>query len=224
MAADVVRLFSHLDVALPHATRYLLGISMGGMIAQLAAAQMIGNHQQQQSQMQSHHQKHIGLDRLFLVSTTAGGPHRTRADDAPSQGTVHELLNVQDYPSHLQRMQRYFGTKFKSSSPLLIETMAKNVFKNASADSEKHRATAQWEASKNFDGAKALESIKAAGVPVSVISGDEDLIMPLANAIALNALLSPVGELVVYPGTGHLLLIEEPEAFASTISASIQKN
>lgn len=206
MAADVCSLVQEIYQQYGQLNCILLGISMGGMIAQLAAANMIVSHK-------------FLLQGLILASTTGGGSIRVRSElPLYSPGLKETAGSAQDFASHKERMLRYFGSRFRKSSPLLIDAMAKNVFKTASQESEQSRAAAQFQASRHFDGAAALEEIKLAKTPTLVICGEEDEIMPLQNSKNLHAVLQGQSSLITYPETGHLLLIEEPEKFASAIA------
>lgn len=49
-----------------------------------------------------------------------------------------------------------------------------------------------------------------AGVPVTVIAGDKDMITPAAHSLAIKDVL-PAAELVVLESTGHLMMLERPE-------------
>ena len=53
-------------------------------------------------------------------------------------------------------------------------------------------------------------------VPTLVLWGDRDEVIPGADAEALAA-ASPAGRLHVYPGTGHLVLWEQPERVAADV-------
>jgi pimeloyl-ACP methyl ester carboxylesterase len=47
--------------------------------------------------------------------------------------------------------------------------------------------------------------------------------MPLQNSVNLHSLLSGQSTLITYPEAGHLLLIEEPENFASAIATFVSQ-
>ncbi len=202
----------------------LLGISMGGMIAQRAAARLCKTASRDAGTR--------APDRVFLVSTTAGGAHRFGSannrvlsrDPNPRDAASTGPQFAQDFPAHLERMRRYFGSRFLSTSSLLVETLAKNTFKSATQPAEQDRARAQWHASVDFDGSQDLVILKEQGVKCSVLCGDEDHIMPLENSQKLADLLPGLAELVVYPKAGHLLLIEEPESFAGDVVARLSQD
>lgn len=49
-----------------------------------------------------------------------------------------------------------------------------------------------------------------AGIPVTVVAGDRDMITPAAHSVAVKEAL-PGAELVVLESTGHLMMLERPE-------------
>lgn len=205
----------------------LLGISMGGMIAQGAARKLASLSNEPAPAVPP-------LARLFLVSTTAGGAHRIPArvkplrDRRPADASNTDVALPgaldQDFAAHRERMRSYFGPKFLSSAPLVTEALAKSTYKTASDPKEHSRAEAQAAASRAFDGSSALADLRSFGVPCTVLCGDEDAIMPIENSHRLAGLLGERAETVVYPGAGHLLLIEEPEAFASDVASRLTRD
>jgi pimeloyl-ACP methyl ester carboxylesterase len=186
----------------------VLGISMGGMIAQSLAAHC------------AHKVQH-----LFLVSTTAGGAGRTwpvtHQEQDPSCIKYEQNL-YQDLESVKEHMRLYFGSKFLNTSPFLFELMCKNILKNhGSRDDQDHRsqgARAQFDAARDFDGVAHLPSIYS---KTFLFSGDEDHIVPLENSYYLKQHIAH-SSLQVYPRAGHLLLIEEPEIFSKDLMAALE--
>ncbi|MEN9827216.1 MAG: hypothetical protein RI953_2961 [Pseudomonadota bacterium] len=175
----------------------VLGISMGGMIAQTLAAQ--------DAQVES----------LVLVSTTAGGGSRIWP-----QGVDPEIARqkpFEPWPQDLElmtrRMTRYFGSKFRKSSPLLIEMMVKNMLKSHAVASAQGRARAQYNATVGFDGTAFAQKISC---PTLVLTGIEDEIIPPENSHEICKLISNV-RLHVFAEMGHLLLIEDPENFVAQV-------
>ncbi|MFZ9521786.1 MAG: alpha/beta fold hydrolase, partial [Silvanigrellaceae bacterium] len=175
----------------------VLGISMGGMIAQTLAAQ------------------DALVESLVLVSTTAGGAARIWP-----QGVDPEIARQkpfepwpQDVELMMKRMLRYFGPKFRKASPLLIETMVKNMLKSHAVASEQGRARAQYNATVGFDGTAIARKINC---PTLVLTGDEDEIIPPQNSQEICNLI-PHSRLESFAGMGHLLLIEDPENFVARV-------
>ncbi len=58
--------------------------------------------------------------------------------------------------------------------------------------------------------------------PALVVAGEEDAIVPLADAAALATAL-PRGRLRAIPGAGHLPPLERPEAFGAVVSAFLDE-
>ena len=185
----------------------LLGISMGGMIAQHAAA------------------RSSKVSKLVLVSTTPGGKWRVWPSDVLSEmensrdqttGQV-QLPKFRGLPQDLAgmktRMTRFFGSKFVASSPLLIDAMAKTILNAAQVEGSETQSRLQHAASVGFDGTELLKDIRC---PVLVVTGDQDAVIPPSNSDILVQQLSDA-KLVVYPEVGHLILIEEPEIFAHDV-------
>jgi pimeloyl-ACP methyl ester carboxylesterase len=59
-------------------------------------------------------------------------------------------------------------------------------------------------------------------MPVQLVWGADDQIMPLAYAHAFKALI-PQAQLSVYPNCGHLPHVEKSEAFVQLVSQFINK-
>jgi 3-oxoadipate enol-lactonase len=68
----------------------------------------------------------------------------------------------------------------------------------------------------------STETAASISVPALVVVGEEDAMVPLADAAALaNAL--PQGRLRAIPGAGHLTPLERPESFAAVVSAFVNE-
>jgi pimeloyl-ACP methyl ester carboxylesterase len=197
MARDVSALAAYFCKALNLKDYSLLGISMGGMIAQTLAS---GNS---------------CINKLFLVSTTSGGKGRTWPVEVKDPTTLEYKSSYETLDSTKKHMRRYFGERFLKSSPLLFEMMCKTLVKTNTAENPEtgDGAKTQFYASANFDGVENLLNIKAKTL---IVSGDEDHIIPLENAHYLSNSI-PSSSLIVYNEVGHLILIEEPEKFANDI-------
>jgi pimeloyl-ACP methyl ester carboxylesterase len=68
----------------------------------------------------------------------------------------------------------------------------------------------------------SLDTLRAVTVPALVIAGDEDQLMPTAEADAMAEAL-PKGRLVRIPGAGHLSAIEDPTAFNAEIDTFLDQ-
>ena len=180
----------------------VLGISMGGMIAQTLAAHC------------------AQVDKLMLVSTTAGGKGRTWPREVSEPSGITYKNHYENLESTQKHMQRYFGAKFLKGSPLLFDMMCKTMVKSKAEEAadRKKDAEVQFYASYTFDGVEQLPNIKAKTL---IISGDEDQIIPLENSSFLSNNIT-AADLLTYNEVGHLILIEEPEKFAQDIVQFLQ--
>ncbi len=70
------------------------------------------------------------------------------------------------------------------------------------------------------DRAEALTAL--AEVPCLVVGGDKDVLCPLPHSRAIAAAL-PLGELVVYPGVGHMVHLERREEVSRRIVALLDR-
>ncbi len=197
MAKDVLALSSFFCKALSLKRFSLLGISMGGMIAQTLAS---GNS---------------CIDKLFLVSTTSGGKGRTWPVEVKDPTTLEYKSSYETLDSTKKHMRRYFGERFLKSSSLLFEMMCKTLMKVDTGENSEieEGAKTQFYVSASFDGVENLSNIKAKTL---LVSGNEDHIIPLENSNFLSKQISNCS-LIVYNEVGHLILIEEAEKFANDI-------
>lgn len=197
MARDVMALAAYFCKILNLNNYSLLGISMGGMIAQTLAS---GNS---------------NVEKLFLVSTTAGGKGRTWPVDIKDPTKLKYKNPYETFESTKNHMRRYFGQRFLKTSNLLFEMMCKNLVKvnSLSMPDSKNFAENQFNASFNFDGEASLDKIRSKTL---VISGDEDQIIPIENS---NFLCQNIKNsfFIVYHEVGHLILIEEAEKFVNDV-------
>ncbi|NBQ53883.1 MAG: alpha/beta fold hydrolase [Proteobacteria bacterium] len=184
MAADVVAVWDHLGVAQSH----VLGISMGGMIAQWIS----GYHGSR-------------LRALVLVSTC---PSRDWIQDHGSYAWSDDEEQVE------QKLSGYFSKEFLSANQLLVAAMAKQMAKAAREGAFLEDSKRQMEAMRGFDATPILAQISA---KVLVIHGSEDAIVPPAAAQLLaDAIRGAIVK--IFPGAGHLLLAERPKELYEVIA------
>lgn len=198
------------DLAVHRARHYgleayaALGISMGGMIAQALPTVAKGAGGPQPVA-------------LVLVSTTPGGALRvfTPHDD---QGANRPFT---PFPQELEAMKRilskYFGEPFLTSNPLAVEAMAKSIIasqrttgESSLLDSNQGGAPRQYRAAMAFDGNPYHGACR--NIPTLVTSGSLDRIIPVENSYVLARAIT-AHEVRIYPGAGHLLLMEKPKEF-----------
>ena len=125
MAEDVIEIWNHLEIDKSH----LLGISMGGMIAQYISSNL-------STRVQS----------LVLIST-ASGNHRINSNDGWGE-TYEEILD---------KMKGYVSSQFFTKNKLLVEAMAKQTHKAVVAGEFLEGADAQRKALSGFNAKLDLE-------------------------------------------------------------------
>jgi pimeloyl-ACP methyl ester carboxylesterase len=202
MALDAAFVAHTLTAALGLNSYDILGVSMGGMIAQTCAAQ--------DSRVRS----------LTLVSTTAGGESRVWPEGVNPDEARRKPFEPwpQDAEVMHRRMSRYFGPVFRKSSPLLIDIMVKNMLKSHSVESAQGRARAQYNATVGFDGTPLASLICC---PTLVLTGNADEIIPPENSHNISKLIKN-SKVHVFPEQGHLLLIEDPENFVAQVRSFLE--
>ena len=184
MAADVVAIWDQLGVSQSH----LLGISMGGMIAQWIA----GHHASR-------------LKSLVLVSTC---PNRDWIQDHGSYAWSDDEVQVE------KKLSWYFSTEFLSANRLLVAAMAKQMAKAAREGAFLEESKRQMAAMRGFDATPILVRITAQTL---VIHGSEDAIVPPVAARTLAADIRGAS-VRMFPGAGHLLLAERPRELYEIIA------
>jgi 3-oxoadipate enol-lactonase len=184
MAEDVVAIWDHLGISQSH----LLGISMGGMVAQWIA----GNHGSR-------------LTSLVLVSTC---PNRDWIKDHGSYAWSDDEKAVEE------KLLGYFSEAFRSANKILIAAMAKQMAKAAREGAFLEDSKRQMAAMQGFDATPILKRIR---VKALVIHGSEDAIVPPAAARILADAISG-SSVMIFPGAGHLLLAERPKELYEVIA------
>jgi 3-oxoadipate enol-lactonase len=184
MAEDTVGLMDALDLPVAH----ILGISMGGMIAQEIALR----HQQR-------------VNGLVLGCTNCGGKRAVPPSD--------EVLSV--LISYVLTGDREAGREF--ATLLFTErTLRENheIVERYQEISEKFPPSPQTmahqaEAAQGFDSWEELVRIE---VPTLVITGSEDILVPPENSSILAERI-PGAQLRIVEGGGHQFLLEKADDF-----------
>lgn len=183
MADDVERLWDHETISASH----VLGISMGGMIAQYLAAA-----------------RPARLKKLVLVSTAAS---RRFIDDHAEKPWGTTLDDVK------QKLAFYFAPAFLARNKLLVEAMAKQILKGIVDGEFAAAAAAQRQAMADFDGRHWLPRIEA---PTLILHGAQDRVMSPQAAEELAQGLKHAS-LKHFDEAGHLLLAEAPKALYESV-------
>ncbi|HTU70806.1 MAG TPA: alpha/beta hydrolase [Candidatus Baltobacteraceae bacterium] len=189
LAGDVAAVLDTL--AIEHAS--LVGHSLGGYVA-LAFARMYAER----------------LDRLALVCS------RIAADDSARAAHRHDLADDAVRTGSTQRIVREFrdaalSEKTRDDRPEIVEKFNKIAEKH-----DVHGLAAMLRGMALRDGAEDIAGDLL--MPVLVVAGAQDTIVPAPEAEAA-ARAFPDGRLVVLPGTGHVPMLESPEALTACLLA-----
>jgi pimeloyl-ACP methyl ester carboxylesterase len=168
----------------------LLGYSLGGMIAQLLAAE------------------HPGLVRKALLVGTA-----------PRGGEEHLMAVLQEAQTHKEapdpRLPLFFTPSAASQAAgraFLKRASARTADRDPDSGQEimgqQAKALIGWCATKDPDN----EILGAIDQPILVVSGSHDTMLPDANAYAMFKHLKDA-QLILYPDAGHGALFQYPERF-----------
>jgi pimeloyl-ACP methyl ester carboxylesterase len=188
MASDAAGLIEVLETGSVH----VLGVSMGGFIAQELAL------------------NHPRLVRtLALCCTSFGG---SKAAPITPQA-LESMTSVADLsPEEVIRrgLSAAFSQEYFASHPTEVERIV--AWRLASA-SPRRAWQRQFQSVLSFCSEDRLEKI---AVPTLVMAGDHDLVVPVQNAYALAQRITG-SELAIFPGGGHLFFIEQAERFNDTV-------
>jgi pimeloyl-ACP methyl ester carboxylesterase len=185
MAADVAAVLDHAGVAESH----IYGISMGGMIAQEYALAYPSR-----------------VKGLVLGCTNCGASH-----SIPARPEDVAKLVPQPGMSPVEQARMAFsaacGKAFLASAAgqAFIESQLVELAKYPATPM--HTYQRQMEAIMGFDTFARLGGIKA---PTLVIHGDDDAIVPVANAEVLHGAIAR-SRVHILSGAGHMFFWEKPE-------------
>lgn len=194
LADDGAALLTALGVARAH----VVGISLGGFTALQFALR--------------HPDK---LDRLALVSTSAGGPsHVQPAPEIamllmPAPGMEIGERAIRNY-SHIM------GAEFVAAHPEELQHIAE-IARYRPMSAEGYGRQLRAALSQNV--ADSLHRITA---PTLIIHGDADPLVPPANGAHLAANIASARH-IVYPGVGHIPIIERANDFNRDILAFLEE-
>ena len=194
MAEDTVRLMNALGIEQAH----VLGLSLGGMIAQ----EMAIRHPQR-------------IKGLILVVTLCGGQHQVVAEDAVRE-KLQRMIVEGSVDARIMALDVFFAPRTIRERPQVLQAYAEVSMKYPAGMEILQR---QWEAASRHDTYDCLDRIKA---PTLVLTGEEDVLIPPGNSEILAERI-PGAELLVIPGGGHQIMIEQPQACNQAIIAFLQK-
>ncbi len=194
-AKDVAAFLKALGISRTH----LVGISMGGMIS----LELVLRHPDL-------------IDKLVLVSTTAGGRSRVN----PDLRLVATLMTPPWMRGiRLERGERALRTYSKLTAPGYFmrhpedgQKVADNTRQLPTSSAAYYR---QLLSTRKHDVVARLSRITA---PTLVIHGESDRLIPPANGRFLAQNI-PGAKLITYPDTGHLPIVEQGEDFNRDVLA-----
>ena len=188
MATDTLCLMDALKIDEAH----ILGLSMGGMVAQEIAI--------------TRPERVLGL---ILACTHPGGSKQIRPTNQAFK-LFSEFIRKRSQDSWLKAAPFIFDQHTLSKRPNLVSEYIEKSRKY-SADSD--ILLRQWRAILTHDTYSRLGKIKS---PTLVLTGDRDVLIPTENS-KLLAKKIPQSRLIVIPGGGHQILVEQPELFNHAI-------
>ena len=180
LAEDARCLLDHLGIE----RAFVLGLSMGGMIAQELA--LLAPHR---------------VCALFLGCTHGGGP--SLVPSAPS--VIETLLNnagLSQKEIIEKNLPIFLSAACRNEKPEVVAAYC--AAQLAAPEQPEYAFHAQLAAINTFDAGDRLRLLK---VPTMIVAGSEDVLIPPENAQVLAQKL-PHAEVVVIPGAGHALHAE----------------
>ena len=172
-----------------HAQAHVVGLSMGGMIAQLVALR----HPQ-------------SVRKLVLLSTTPGGSHAVPPTPEAMAALIPDMTQP---PEQIVRsaMRAIAAPGFAAAHPDVVQDIVQTAM---SAPTPQFVFVRQMAAIMASDHYAELPTI---GAPTLIIQGDADPLVPYANARTLAECI-PGAQLATLHGCGHLAMWEQPEELA----------
>jgi pimeloyl-ACP methyl ester carboxylesterase len=192
-ADDVVRLLDHLGAE----TAHVVGLSMGGMIAQDVAARHPGR-----------------LATLALVDTSTGFGAAPEAARREFLAQRLEPLDAGLTPADLA--PRLVGALVHPDAPEAVRAQV-------AASLSKLRTEPYRQALHAIVTTDFRDSLGAVAVPTLVLVGEQDAVTPPAASRDLAARI-PGAELVTIPGAGHLANLDQPAAFDRALGTFLDRH
>jgi 3-oxoadipate enol-lactonase len=190
MARIVAGVLTHLNAGLVH----LVGLSVGGMIAQTLAVtspQMVRS--------------------LSLVATSCTFPDTVRKALRERARVAREGGMEAIAPLHLER---WFPPEFRTKRPYVLDRLDKILLRQ---DREFHAAL--WDMVATLDVEQRLLALTC---PVMVVAGEEDMsASPVAGQLIVNQVAGAT--LHVVPRAGHFPPLEFPGAFNALLRAFLHR-
>jgi 3-oxoadipate enol-lactonase len=192
MAADAASVLDHAGIERAH----LMGISMGGMIAQEFAL----NHPARLRGLV------LGCTLCGLAHSVAGNPEALAAlqmnPKEPLAAQVERLLAACCAPQFLASAKGQAVLKERVAEVMNYPMTPLHTYQH------------HWGAVTGFDTFERLPEIKA---PTLLITGTSDLLVPDANSDIIKERI-PGARIHKLPGVGHVFFWEEPETTAAAVT------
>ncbi|TXT66427.1 MAG: Alpha/beta hydrolase [Promethearchaeota archaeon] len=189
LAKDTIKLMDQLDIDRAH----ILGISMGGMVAQEIAL----NYPER-------------VKKLVLASTNLGNPKSI----LPSGKVLNMLMKDREGRSNEEIIDEFisllFANDFIDENPEFIKKTKKRMMKAPIKPDAYQR---QLNAILKF---KTGRRLKGLNIPTLVIHGKKDILLPPENGEIIADLI-PNANLKLFEGAGHSLFSHIPKKTSKTI-------
>ncbi len=189
LAADMVELLDRLGVERAN----VAGWSMGGFVAQELAAAVPAR-----------------VKRLVLISTDPGGPRAVLAEPA----VTARLFDHRGSPR--EQATRLLGLLFPAGLAARLDQEVGELVATARGALSAETLFAEESAIDAWHADPAERRLASIEAPTLVIAGDQDVVIPSANAALLAAMLADA-RVRTFAGCGHACMAQEPGAIAALI-------
>ena len=193
MAQDTIHLLDALGITRCH----LLGLSMGGMIAQEMAIRYPER-----------------IHGLVLACTHCGGKHQVPARDEVI-ALLTEMANAGTEESKIRALACFFDPETLAKRP---EVAQKYLDVSLTYPAAAEILSKQYQAVVNHDAFDRLPQIKAATL---VLTGDADVLVPPDNSRILAERI-PQAKLAIISGGAHQIMLEQAQACNKAIMDFLQ--
>jgi 3-oxoadipate enol-lactonase len=193
MAGDVIALIEHLDRGPVH----LLGLSMGGMIAQQVTL------------------LRPDLVNSLILGCTACDSGKGITTDPKVQALFATLPELSDEANVRRSLPVFFSPATLNQRPDIIEEFVhQSLAQRPPLETfVRHRQAMQ--------GFRVCDQLHRITRPTLILHGGGDLLLPATNAYELKEGISQA-QLKIYEGLGHLFLMEDPETFNKDVLNFVQ--